>query len=204
MDDAARLAELEAIIEKGMRDFLAVGNALLEVQSTKLYRLRNETFAEYVRDRFNLSRKRAYDVIDAAKGVSQICDTDLTLPTRESQARELSRVPAEQRADVWEETLSRTDGKPTAKAVREVAEEIDLDASVADFHERNGGPPVVDVLDDADRAQLTLESFQAALRDAKNAARYIRDGFDRSRSTELRSEIQSIRALLDQLEGEIK
>jgi hypothetical protein len=34
----------------------------------------------------------------------------------EGQARELARVPEGQRAEVWRETVERTNGKPTARS----------------------------------------------------------------------------------------
>ncbi|MFA1552007.1 hypothetical protein [Actinomadura chokoriensis] len=37
----------------------------------------------------------------------------------ESHARELARVPEPERAEVWRETVERTNGKPTAAAIRE-------------------------------------------------------------------------------------
>jgi hypothetical protein len=113
------LADHEAVIERGLDTFVEVGRALSAIRDGHLYLTGHATFEDYCQDRWGLSRKRAYDMMSAAQGVSQICDTDLPLPTRESQARELARVPKEQRAEVWRETVERTNGKPTAAAVRE-------------------------------------------------------------------------------------
>jgi hypothetical protein len=53
------------------------------------------------------------------------------------QAAELARVPEEKRAEVWAETVERTEGKPTAAAIRDTAaSKISGPTGVA-----NGTPP---------------------------------------------------------------
>jgi hypothetical protein len=46
----------------------------------------------------------------------------------EGQARALAKVPEPERADVWRDTVERTEGKPTAAAIRESAERRDARA----------------------------------------------------------------------------
>lgn len=113
-----RLARDEAVIEPGLRTFIEVGLALADVRDARLYRKTHDTFEDYAEHRWNLSRKRAYDLMSAARAVSPIGDSGLPLPANEGQARELARVPEEQRAEVWQQTLDRTGGKPTAAAIR--------------------------------------------------------------------------------------
>jgi hypothetical protein len=117
--EAQALAEREAVIERGLATFVDVGTALAEIRDDRLYRASFPTFEDYCRGRWNLSRAHAYRMIDAAAAVSPIGDMGLPLPANESQARELAHVPAEDRADVWAQTVERTNGKPTAAAIRE-------------------------------------------------------------------------------------
>jgi len=117
--ELARLAELETVIDRGLTSFREVGEALTEVRDSGLYRHGHGTFEEYCAERWQLSRPRVYQLIDAVSVVSTMVDTGLPAPTNERQARELARVPESQRAEVWEETLARTEGKPTAAAIRE-------------------------------------------------------------------------------------
>ncbi len=114
-----KLDELEATIERGLTTFVDVGNALLLIRDGRLYRAEHGTFEDYCRERWNLSRPRAYELINAAGVVSAMADTGLPAPSNERQARELAKVPEPQRAEVWRETVERTGGKPTAAAVRE-------------------------------------------------------------------------------------
>jgi hypothetical protein len=117
--EAAQLAQHETAIERGIKAFYEVGSALTDIRDRKLYRAEYGTFEEYAAKRWGMSRSHAYRMIEAAGVVSPIGDTGLPLPSNEGQARELSRVPETERAAVWAATIERTDGKPTAAAVRD-------------------------------------------------------------------------------------
>jgi hypothetical protein len=121
--ESTALAEHEAVIERGIQTFYEVGMALADIRDRKLYRADHRTFEEYCQGRWQMTGSRAYQMIDAANVVSTIVETELPPPANEGQARELGRVPAPERAEVWRETVERTDGKPTAAAVRETYEQ---------------------------------------------------------------------------------
>lgn len=117
-DDLIRsLAEHEAVIERGLNTFVEVGTALLAIREERLYRQDFATFEKYCRGRWSFGRQRAQQLIEAA-AVVQDFGQEKVQPN-ESQARELGRVPEPERAEVWRETVERTNGKPTAAAVRE-------------------------------------------------------------------------------------
>lgn len=122
-EESIALADCERVIEQGLKTFVEVGSALAFVNENRLYRGTHETFEVYAKEKWNLSRTRSYELMAAADVVSAIADTGQAPPENEAQARQLSRLPEEDRADVWRETLQRTNGKPTAAAVREVSEE---------------------------------------------------------------------------------
>lgn len=117
------LADCEQRIERGLKTFIDVGQALAEIRDSRLYRASHETFEAYCQERWGFSDRRASQFIEAASVVPKILGTGLPAPTVESQARALAKVPEAERADVWREAVERTDGKPTAAAVREVHEE---------------------------------------------------------------------------------
>ncbi len=116
------LASCEQRIERGLKTFIDVGQALAEIRDSRLYKGTHETFEAYLEGRWGMSRAHAYRMISAAEVVSPMGDTE-ALPTNERQTRELAKVPEAERADVWRKTVERTDGKPTAAAIREVHEE---------------------------------------------------------------------------------
>lgn len=121
--EAAALTEHETVIERGIKTFYEVGTSLAAIRAQRLYRAEYGTFEEYAQQRWQMSRPRAYELMAAAEVVSAMADTDVTPPSNERQARELSRVPEPERADVWSATVERTDGKPTAAAIRETYEQ---------------------------------------------------------------------------------
>jgi hypothetical protein len=121
--EAIALGDCEQRIERGLKTFIEVGQSLAAISEHRLYRATHETFEAYASERWGISRRHGYQLMESAAAVSSIEHTGLPLPTKESQARELSKVPAEERADVWAEAVERTDGKPTAAVVRQVAAE---------------------------------------------------------------------------------
>lgn len=111
------LADCETRIERGMKTFLEVGMALSAIRENKLYRISYETFEEYCSERWGFTGRRGRQLIEAAE-IGTVVPIE-----NEGQARALGKVPEAERADVWREAVERTDGKPTAAAVREVHEE---------------------------------------------------------------------------------
>ena len=117
--EAAALAEHEAVIDRGIKTYCEVGAALADIRDRRLYRAEHDTFEQYTEQRWQMSRSRAYQMIEAAEVVSTIVDTGAPIPANEGQARELSRVPGPERAEVWAATVERTEGRPTAAAIRD-------------------------------------------------------------------------------------
>lgn len=117
------LASCEQRIERGLKTFIDVGQALAEIRDSRLYKGTHDTFEDYCRDRWGFSRQRAQQFTAAAELATTMVDTGLPEPTNERQTRALAAVPEPERAEVWREANERTDGKPTAKIVREIAEE---------------------------------------------------------------------------------
>jgi hypothetical protein len=127
-DEARQLADCEAVIERGLKTFVEVGRALMQVRDARLYRAVHGTFEEYAEQRWGLIARRAYQLIDAAAVDGSLrtnVHKDQPLPANEAQARELAPLldDPEELRDTWEEANRRTDGKPTAAAVRGVRKE---------------------------------------------------------------------------------
>lgn len=57
--DVARLAKLEAIVERGSKTVLDVAAALAEIRENRLYKSTHGSFAEYVEERFGFGRRWA-------------------------------------------------------------------------------------------------------------------------------------------------
>lgn len=129
------LAHHESIINDGLKSFEFVGNSLRTIRHEKLYQENYDTFESYCKTRWNISRPRAYQMIEAAcvvENLSTIVDTSskdakAILPSSESQARALasSADDSESQAKVWKAVVKESDGKPiTAAAIKRKADEI--------------------------------------------------------------------------------
>jgi hypothetical protein len=123
-DDAVLLTACEQTIAEGMESFKSVGRALVEIRDSRLYRATHATFEDYCRDRWNWSRRRAYQLIEAAV-VLDASPECAKFCTSESQARELAKVEPELRAEVLQ--AAAESGKVTAKSIREAAKPAQQD-----------------------------------------------------------------------------
>lgn len=123
-----RLVELEGVIQGGLQTFVDVGQALLEIRDSRLYRFSHggqyATFEEYSRDRWHLSARHAQRLMDATEIAAEIGPMG---PTTERQARELAPVLRDEGPEVvrevWAEAQERDGDQPTAAAIRSVVAE---------------------------------------------------------------------------------
>jgi len=114
--EVVALADCEHRIERGMKTFIEVGMALAAIQQNRLYRGRFDTFEEYCAERWGFTGRRGRQLIEAAEIGTMVPIVN------ERQARALATVPEAARAEILAEATERTGGKPTAKAIRDVAE----------------------------------------------------------------------------------
>jgi hypothetical protein len=114
------LFEHEKVIEQGLAGFVEVGLALLAIRDGKKYRHAGyATFEDYCQRRWNMTRKRGYDLMAAAETVAELSPMgDIPQPQSERQVRPLRAVDPAERAEVWAEAVEAADGgQPTAKQV---------------------------------------------------------------------------------------
>ncbi len=122
--DAQRFSELEGIIERGLKNFIEVGNALLEIRDSRLYRKTHSTFEEYCRERWQISNRHANRLIEAAEIATNLGPIG-PIPTYESQVRPLASLEPDQQREVWKEAVEKSSsGKPTAAQVAEAARNV--------------------------------------------------------------------------------
>ncbi len=114
------LQECEAAIGRHERGFLEAGRALGAIMGKRLYRAEYRDFESYASERWDMSRGRSYQLIEAARVVddlSTIVDISV-LPINEAQARPLTPLGSQQRREVWLRVLEAAgDGPVTAALV---------------------------------------------------------------------------------------
>lgn len=120
--ESQELIQCEAVIEKGLRTFVDVGNALLIIRDRRLYRAEYGTFEDYCRERWSLERRRAYQLMDAAQVVQNVNHgSQIEPPQSERQARPLSQLEPEQQREAWAQVVAESpDGRITGAKVQEV------------------------------------------------------------------------------------
>jgi hypothetical protein len=118
-----KLNALENTIARGLKFYIEVGQALLAIRDDGLYR-QYGTFEDYCEKRWNMSRHYAYRILKANDVAETLLTNGQQPPINERQARELSELPREQIAPVWESIVSNPPANGiTAAYIREVVEE---------------------------------------------------------------------------------
>ena len=102
--EVQRLEVLESVIDAGMQTFVHVGNALLEIRDSRLYRAQFGTFEDYCRERWGFTDRRARMLMSAAETVANIQTGTIVpfLPATESQARPLTALDPAQQREAWQ------------------------------------------------------------------------------------------------------
>jgi hypothetical protein len=123
--ESVRLIALERVIDKGKNTFVEVGNALSEIRDSRIYRSSHGTFEDYCRERWDWSKRSAYQFIAAAEVVENVRNC-AHKPASESQARPLAKLEPEQQPAAWEKAqeIAKEEGKPvTARHVEQAVAE---------------------------------------------------------------------------------
>ncbi|MDV7171920.1 hypothetical protein R4144_00625 [Gordonia amicalis] len=107
----AALVECEAVIERGLKSFVEVGQALARIRDERLYKAEFATSEEYCRERWDFARRTAYQFIDAAKVCAQLRTLEAPTPATESQARELSGLQPGEAQEVMQAAHKATKRK---------------------------------------------------------------------------------------------
>ncbi len=124
-EERERFVTLERQVEES---FLTAARALREINERRLYRESYPTFEDYIRDRFDFTKRLAYYYIDAANIADNLSGSELKvhiMPTSETQLRPLKSLPPERQRIVWGKSVERADGKaPSGALVRQTKEEL--------------------------------------------------------------------------------
>jgi len=77
------LERLEGIIEKNLTAFYEVGKALIQIKQREYYIdvLGYDTFEQYCRERWDMSKRHAYRLIDSCKVIDVVKSDQLVTPS---------------------------------------------------------------------------------------------------------------------------
>ena len=124
-NEKRELKKLVGIVRVGVDAFMEAGKALSIIREKRLYREGFNTFEDFCREEFKMSRIHASRLIGAFNVVKSLNEAK-QLPTSERVARELASVPEEIRNKVWDraQEMAGEGNEPDSKVVREAALEI--------------------------------------------------------------------------------
>lgn len=124
VEEKIELSQLEERVERGLRAFCEAGLALRQIRDNRLYRESYDVFEDYCRDRWDLGKSYAYELIAAAEVQENLSGVpDAPRLTSVSQARPIAGLPPEQQVEVVQAAVAET-GKLTAATVTAAAERL--------------------------------------------------------------------------------
>jgi regulator of replication initiation timing len=182
-----RLTQLESIVEQGLQTFYEVGKALEEIRDQKLSRETERTFEAYCRNKWNIAKRTAYQLIDAAQVMENLAEIEGSKPTNERQVRPLAKLDPELQIKIWEEALElATNGKPTGASVKRLVDKhLSSDEEQTKPSSKNGYSEI-------DRLRLENQHLKERLKQ-NDAEREKRAAEIAAQFEELRRENQQLR-----------
>lgn len=140
-NESGKLAKHLKIIREGKQTFIAVGNSLMAIRDERLYRESHKTFEAFCDDVLELSSRRVNQLIGASEVVAEM-GTIVPKPKNEAQARELAKLPKEDRAEAMADAKQAAGDKPvTAKHVKAAVEKRKPAKAPAAEPEKDGTEP---------------------------------------------------------------
>lgn len=116
--ESDRRATLEEVVDRGRATFIEVGEALQQIRDERLYRSTHTAFGDYLQDRWGMSRRQGYRLIDAAAVaglVTEVCPTGHTGGEDDWRARlaeEFGGVAEPPSNEEWEKKHGGARAKP--------------------------------------------------------------------------------------------
>lgn len=113
------LTECESTIRNGLQTFYEVGQALRKIRDGKLYRESYATFEDYCKDRWQMSRPRAYQLMEGSQVVENLSTQVDIQPENERQVRPLKTLDPSEQGKAWTAAQSiSNNAQPSPKTVR--------------------------------------------------------------------------------------
>jgi len=109
--ETLELINLEAKVEKSLRSFFEIGQALREIRTKRLYRKDYTTFEDYCLNRWEMSRRTTDQLIAAASTYENFQRHGAQIvPTSERKIRSLTSLPPEKQLEIWNQAVSSAPG----------------------------------------------------------------------------------------------
>lgn len=159
--DVQALRRCESTIARGLKTFLEVGNALLEIKDRRLYRTQYSTFQEYCDSRWGISARHANRLV-AAVGVVRNLGPMGPVPDSERQVRPLVELAPQEQRLAWEVVrLTAPGGNVTASHVESV---VDVLKEITETGGIDAGDGEQISVSELVNARITEETYERMMR----------------------------------------
>jgi phage N-6-adenine-methyltransferase len=170
--EASELESLEQRYEVIQTTVFEGIGILLEIRDRRLYRAGYRTFEDYCRERWGLTRSRAYQLMEAAETVGRLSTfVDTPLPRNEGQARALARFDDDLQPAIMRATKAHADatGKPVTAGLVEGVGRVITEAATTGHVDIGDGTstPIL--------AAIVAESFEHTQRQNAHIREHYRD-----------------------------
>ncbi|MFB2896237.1 hypothetical protein ACE1CI_25280 [Aerosakkonemataceae cyanobacterium BLCC-F50] len=136
--ELVELSSLEAKVERGLRAFWEIGQALGRIRDRRLYRQEYGSFDDYCINRWEMSRRSAYQLIEAARVYETVRHGAQILPANERQTRPLVTLPPKKQQEAWAKAVSTApNGRVTSTHVAQIAKEYQQKNPGSKFKSKN-------------------------------------------------------------------
>ena len=116
--ESNRLIQLEKVVTAGLQSWIEVGEALIEIRDSRLYKIEAATFEEYCQNKFKMGRKYADRLISAAPIARELTPTGVI---SERAIREIAKVEPERRQEIFDKATDASQGHvPTARLIKQI------------------------------------------------------------------------------------
>ncbi len=112
--ERVQLRQLEEVLETARRWQQEEAKALLAIRERKLWRGSHATFEDYGRDRWGIEHSQLYRLTSWGEVLRTLSPFGEKVPARETHARALYGLLAEQQIEAWQDVLNRTPHRITA------------------------------------------------------------------------------------------
>lgn len=206
----SKLLKQEEVIERG---YIDCGKALAIIRDEELYKVDYDSFEQYVKVRWDYSKSRAYQLIEASTIVDALPPEHR--PKNESQAREITKAPPEKQAEVAKSVADKCkqeERQPTAKDYKQAVEQATAQkcepepvyADMDDDDETVGGDEPPKAIELSTLAENLIPELMSRFQDVTNLKKKLKAASVQTGGEWLQLELNEINEQLSQVQYKIK
>ena len=94
-----------------LQSWIEVGEALIEIRDSRLYKVEARTFEEYCRSKFRLEKSRVHQLMSGSRIVTSLdLGSSTKVEVTETAIREIAKVEPERRQEIFDKATEVSQG----------------------------------------------------------------------------------------------